>query len=162
MDAVRRQLVLCDRTYANPGVRVYDTATHECLTPQPIAVGLYPHWLLAVPGPNSSVPEGGPRATTWLWASPQPSRDHVTLRLAGPGAWPEELYIHDASGRRVAVLRPGTWAHDSRVAQWDGRDLDVLTARPGTHLLDEIRRLSPESCSTEALSLEDVFVATLT
>ena len=43
-----------------------------------------------------------------------------------------------------------------------GRDLDVLTAGNSPHLLDEIKRLSPETCSMEALSLEEVFVATLT
>jgi ABC-2 type transport system ATP-binding protein len=43
-----------------------------------------------------------------------------------------------------------------------GRDLDVFTAGNGAHLLEEIKRLSPESCSSEALSLEEVFVATLT
>lgn len=43
-----------------------------------------------------------------------------------------------------------------------GRELDVVTAGEGARLLEEIRRLSPESCSSEALSLEEVFVATLT
>jgi ABC-2 type transport system ATP-binding protein len=44
----------------------------------------------------------------------------------------------------------------------NGRELDVLTAGNSPRLLDEIKRLSPESCSSEALSLEEVFVATLT
>ena len=48
-----------------------------------------------------------------------------------------------------------------RVRRQD-RELDVLTAADGPRLLEEIRRLSPESCSSEALSLEEVFVAALT
>ena len=42
------------------------------------------------------------------------------------------------------------------------RELDIVTAGEGARLLEEIRRLSPESCSSEALTLEEVFVATLT
>jgi ABC-2 type transport system ATP-binding protein len=42
------------------------------------------------------------------------------------------------------------------------RELDVVTAGEGPRLLEEIRRLSPESCSTESLTLEEVFVASLT
>jgi ABC-2 type transport system ATP-binding protein len=41
----------------------------------------------------------------------------------------------------------------------DGRDLEVVTGDGGT--LDAIRRLAPESCTSEALSLEEVFVETL-
>ncbi len=44
----------------------------------------------------------------------------------------------------------------------NGRELDVLTSGNGPALLDEIKRLSPETCSSESLSLEEVFVATLT
>ena len=43
-----------------------------------------------------------------------------------------------------------------------GRELDVLASGNSPDLLEEIQRLSPESCSSEALSLEEVFVATLT
>ena len=55
-------------------------------------------------------------------------------------------------------LQPAGALHVRR----NGRDLDVLTAGDGGRLVEEIRRLSPESCSSEALSLEEVFVATLT
>lgn len=41
------------------------------------------------------------------------------------------------------------------------RELDVVTAGDSAGLLDQVRQLSPEWCSTEALSLEEVFVATL-
>ena len=42
------------------------------------------------------------------------------------------------------------------------RELDVVTAGDGPRLLEEIRRLAPEWCASEALTLEEVFVATLT
>ena len=42
------------------------------------------------------------------------------------------------------------------------RELDVVTAGDSERLLEQIQRLSPESCSTEALTLEEVFVASLT
>jgi ABC-2 type transport system ATP-binding protein len=41
------------------------------------------------------------------------------------------------------------------------RELDVVTAGEGARLLAEVQRLSPEWCATEALTLEEVFVATL-
>ena len=41
------------------------------------------------------------------------------------------------------------------------RELDVLASSDTARLLDEIRGSSPESCSTESLSLEEVFVAAL-
>ena len=44
----------------------------------------------------------------------------------------------------------------------NGRDLDVLTSGSSPEVLEQIRHLAPETCSMEALSLEEVFVATLT
>jgi ABC-2 type transport system ATP-binding protein len=41
------------------------------------------------------------------------------------------------------------------------RDLDIVTAGDGDRLLADVQRLSPEWCQAEALSLEEVFVATL-
>ncbi len=41
------------------------------------------------------------------------------------------------------------------------RELDVVTAGDGPRVLEEIRRLAPEWCASEALTLEEVFVATL-
>jgi ABC-2 type transport system ATP-binding protein len=41
------------------------------------------------------------------------------------------------------------------------RDLDIVTASDGDRLLADVQRLSPEWCQAEALSLEEVFVATL-
>lgn len=55
-------------------------------------------------------------------------------------------------------------AHDFagalRVHRTD-RDLDIVIAGDGDRVLADIHRLSPEWCRAEALSLEEVFVATL-
>jgi ABC-2 type transport system ATP-binding protein len=47
-----------------------------------------------------------------------------------------------------------------RVQRGD-RELDIVTAGDGDRLLADVRRLSPEWCERESLSLEEVFVATL-
>jgi ABC-2 type transport system ATP-binding protein len=41
------------------------------------------------------------------------------------------------------------------------RELDILTAGDGERLLADVQRFSPEWCHAETLSLEEVFVATL-
>ena len=63
---------------------------------------------------------------------------------------------------RFAADAPAIESSGALHVRRNGRDLDVLTAGNSPRLLDEIRRLSPETCSSEALSLEEVFVATLT
>ena len=42
-----------------------------------------------------------------------------------------------------------------------GRELDIVAAGDSRRLLDDVKRLSPEWCDAEALTLEEVFVATL-
>ena len=43
----------------------------------------------------------------------------------------------------------------------DERELDIVAAGDGERLLADVQRLSPEWCASEALTLEEVFVATL-
>ncbi len=43
----------------------------------------------------------------------------------------------------------------------DGRELELIVNGGGAALLEQLRRHSPESLTTEALTLEEVFVATL-
>jgi ABC-2 type transport system ATP-binding protein len=63
---------------------------------------------------------------------------------------------------RFAEDAPAIQSSGTLHVRRNGRELDVLTAGNSSQLLDEIKRLSPETCSSEALSLEEVFVATLT
>jgi ABC-2 type transport system ATP-binding protein len=43
----------------------------------------------------------------------------------------------------------------------NGRELELIVNGEGPHILEQLRRLSPESLTSEALTLEEVFVATL-
>ncbi len=132
------QLFVADRTYAAPGVRVFDAATGTQLAGL-LGVGLPPHDLVLlgdvvtgvseeVGGDAGDQGDGEDGSTAWrrLVAAPNPSRGDVTLALTGasavapPGA-PTEcpvVVIHDIAGRlvrKLSVDRGGT-------AAWDGRD----------------------------------------
>jgi hypothetical protein len=43
-----------------------------------------------------------------------------------------------------------------------GRELDLIVNGGGPELLERLREHNPEALSTEALTLEEIFVATLT
>ncbi len=43
----------------------------------------------------------------------------------------------------------------------EGREVEVIANGEGARIIEELRQLQPESLNTEALSLEEVFVATL-
>ncbi len=43
----------------------------------------------------------------------------------------------------------------------NGRELELIVNGGGPLILEKLRALSPESLTTEALTLEEVFVATL-
>ncbi len=134
VDMVRRELFVCDRTYANPGLRVFDTETLQSLTAQPIGVGLYPHWLLAVPGPGSGVAEGPAPAAERVAVFPQPAAGPVTLRVAAPGGRATRFEIFDVAGRRVALLA-GAAAQGVGEATWDGRDAGGRALPTGVYLV---------------------------
>jgi hypothetical protein len=122
-----RELFLCDRTYANPGVRVFDAIDGQQLTPGPLDVGLPPHDLLVVGDEVVGVQEGHEphgRALA-LSVSPNPCRLSTAVEFAVPAAGRCRVAVYDASGRLVeeisdATREAGRW----RVA-WDG------TARGG-------------------------------
>ena len=43
----------------------------------------------------------------------------------------------------------------------EGRELELIANGEGAALLDSLRALNPEALSTEALTLEEIFVAAL-
>lgn len=45
--------------------------------------------------------------------------------------------------------------------RWNGRELELIVNGDGPQVLEQLKSLSPESLTTEALTLEEVFVATL-
>ncbi len=127
VDLVRHELIVCDRTYSNPGLRIYDTRTLEPLTSQPIDVGLYPHWLLAVPGPDSGVHNQPATFKPRLMAFPQPAVGPVTVRWiaqarleghAAPGAAWGPRATSAARGPRATSA---AWGPRATSAAWGPR-----------------------------------------
>ncbi|MBM3317835.1 MAG: hypothetical protein FJY75_08265 [Candidatus Eisenbacteria bacterium] len=134
IDPPRNQMFVCDRTYANPGVRVCDLVGRVELTTTPIRVGLYPYWLLEMRGPAAGLPDGGASgAPPALRALPQPAAGEVSLRFRTglPGA--ATLEILDVAGRRVAA--PGARALGAGAHEWlwDGRAADGRPAPAGAY-----------------------------
>ncbi len=111
-------LFLADRTYSQPGVRIYDAATGAPLG-GPIGTGLPPAELTLLPAPTSQVPDA-----PWQlgYAAPNPSSGPVRLAWSAAGSdRPIRLAVHDAVGRRVRsfALQQDPGAAD---LSWDARD----------------------------------------
>lgn len=133
------QLFVADRTYAAPGVRVFDAATGTQLAGL-LDVGLPPHDLVLVGDAVTDVPGDAPSATdeptvARLLAHPNPSSGEVAIRLvdsgaAEPGAEREmsggagrepglsRIVILDVAGRIVRELE----ADEGGGVVWDGLD----------------------------------------
>jgi len=62
---------------------------------------------------------------------------------------------------RFAGTAPETEFPGSLRLRRNGRELEIIANGGGPEILEKIRRLSPESLTSEALTLEEVFVATL-
>jgi hypothetical protein len=145
VDPPRRQLFVCDRTYAHPGIRIYRTTDHALLTPNPIPVGLYPYWLVDMHGPDSDVADDpGLVAPPRLAAGPRPSTGELTARfaLARPGEI--DLSLFDAAGRCVATLAHGARAAGGHTLAWDARALPA-----GAYFL---RLSAPEGIAVEKVT----------
>jgi len=119
------QLFVADRTYAAPGVRVFDAATGTQLAGL-LSVGLPPHDLVPLGDAVTGVPDAVAGATddpaaARLVATPTPSHGDVGLILTGVDrerAGGATIRIHDLAGRLVRELvvdRTGA-------AVWDCRD----------------------------------------
>ena len=120
VDMPNHQLLVADRTYALPGIRIFDTSTLTCLTPTPLDVGLYPHWILPMHGSASHVepPELGAIVRAW----PCPAAGPIDLQLQLPAAGPVEVAIYDLLGRPIARIFAGPAPGGSLQLRWDGRD----------------------------------------
>jgi hypothetical protein len=134
IDEPRHRLFVADRTYENPGIRVFDLTTHAPLTSGPIRTCLYPYWFLSMRGPNADVPDRvATQAALAVAAAPQPASSEVALRftMRRPGA--ASIEIFDAAGRSVA--RSGSLALPAGAAawRWDGRGRDGRAVAPGAY-----------------------------
>ncbi len=131
----RGELWLCDRTPANPGVRVFDVATLAPLA-GPLSTGLPPLDIEFDGSATVDVPvAGGPAPLAFAGAWPNPSRGDVLIRLrlaagASPAGGRIRATILDAAGRRVRTLEAPAGAE---ILHWDGRDDAGRTTAPGIY-----------------------------
>jgi ABC-2 type transport system ATP-binding protein len=82
-------------------------------------------------------------------------RDVLTLDADDARARYQKVYARFASD--VTHLDLG----DARVLRRGTREIELIANGNSTRLLDQLTALSPETIKTEALTLEDIFVATL-
>jgi hypothetical protein len=126
------QLFLCDRTFANPGVRVFDTSTCGQLTTGPISVGL-PPFDLVVKGETSTPAGDVPQDRLRVTHRPNPFNPTVRIELRLPEAGYLDVEIFDAAGRRVRGLFHGYREAGSFALTWDGRDDESRQVGSGTY-----------------------------
>ncbi len=134
----RGELWLCDRTPANPGIRVFDVATLQPL-PGPTWTGLPPQDIEFDGSATTSTGEaGGNSALAFAGAWPNPSRGNVMLRVrlvAAATTGPIRATILDAAGRRVRALEApvGAATGGTLSLPWDGRDDAGRPVAPGVY-----------------------------
>jgi len=134
VDPQTHQLFVADRSYANPGVRVYDTRTFAPLTPGPVPVGLYPLILLACHGPQSNVSDGWTEPLA-LRLSPRPAAGSLTVRFDLAREQTVSIDVLDPCGRSVARLAAGARAPGRHEIRWDGRDPRGRPLSSGTYFV---------------------------
>jgi ABC-2 type transport system ATP-binding protein len=76
------------------------------------------------------------------------------------GADPARERYRKIRARFAAAAPPGDFEGALQVRR-DGRELELVANGRGDQIMEELRALSPESLTAEALTLEEVFVATL-
>lgn len=104
VDPARGQLFVADRSYANPGLRIFSTVDYAPLTTGPIRVCLYPYWLLGMHGPDSGVDDWPIADRVRLEIFPQPATNLVSFRWPASTVAGSDLEILDVSGRVAARL----------------------------------------------------------
>lgn len=84
-------------------------------------------------------------------------RGREVLTLDADGARDRYQKVH----ARFAEAPPPFDLGPARVLRRDGREIEVLAIGNSLEVVDRLRAGSPQSISTEALTLEEIFVATL-
>ncbi len=102
------------------GIRVFDAATGDQLTSEPISTGLPPVDLVVArdEGTGAAPLPIAPALVTW--AAPNPTRGAAWIRVLGVNA-PARLTLVDATGARVRTIA-GEVGAGGAVFQWDGLD----------------------------------------
>lgn len=128
------QLFVSDRTYANPGVRVFDAASGEETTTSPVGVGLPPHDLLLVGKTVTGVHDDGaaaPETLLRVLSNPCVGRAVIEYATASRGAI--TLDVHDVAGRRVRTIEARASGRGSGRVVWDGRDASGEAVASGVY-----------------------------
>ena len=118
------QLFVTDRTYANPGVRVFDATDDSQLTTSPLGVGLPPYDLVVIGDEVTGISGGAAERRLHLTAAPNPLRPGGAVEFSLTGGSAGErgdaatAAVYDASGRLVRRLP----ASGGGSFSWDGRD----------------------------------------
>jgi ABC-2 type transport system ATP-binding protein len=84
-------------------------------------------------------------------------RGREVLTLDADGARDRYQKVH----ARFAGAPPALDLGPAKVLRRDGREIEVLAIGNTVEVVDRLRSASPQSISTEALTLEEIFVATL-
>jgi hypothetical protein len=132
-----QELFVSDRTYAAPGVRVFDATDGSELTSGPLDVGLPPHDLLVVGEEIVGVPEGvGPRSSAFaLNVFPNPCSGSVSVAFTVPAPGEAVLGVYDVAGRLVSNLEAAPAASGKRLARWRGTDGRGLPVASGIYFI---------------------------
>lgn len=120
---------------ADPGVRVFDTATDTALTTGSRPTGPAVDLLVVHGGGATSAPSAfAPPALVVGPSQPNPFRFTTHLPVSLDRAGRVTLVVYDASGRRIAERSDDLPVGRHRVA-WDGRDAHGAAATAGVYFL---------------------------
>jgi hypothetical protein len=122
IDYARGHVLVSDRDFTHPGVRILDAKTGVQITTSPLDLGLPPCDIaLADATPSGAPPApvaGGLRLSHW----PDPFNPTAAVRVDGAGDAPVRIDIVDVRGREVRLLWQGTLPGGTQTLAWDGRD----------------------------------------
>lgn len=123
IDYARGQVLVSDRDFLAPGVRVFAAGGCTQLTSGPISLGLPPCDIALVdPVVPTDAPPRPDMAVRLAPNWPDPFNPTTTLRIEGAAGSTVELDIVDVRGRSVRTLWSGALADRGRDLVWDGRD----------------------------------------
>lgn len=130
------QLFLADRTYASPGVRVFDALDGTQLTTGPIGASLPPNDLLVLGSDVTSV-ESAVRGTSSIalhaWPTPAPGASRLSFSLPKRGH--VRAVVYDLRGRVVRALTDGEFLAGDVSLDWDGHDSSGSAAAAGVYFV---------------------------
>jgi hypothetical protein len=129
------QLFLCDRTYTDPGVRVFNVADGSQLTAGPLSVGLPPFDLVIVGDTVTGVGDTPAELGLTLQIASNPGAAGTLIVFTLPSEGSVRLDIYDVSGRHVRELERGPLGEGEHVVSWDGLDSRGRPAASGVYFV---------------------------